>query len=1467
MKKTTFIIVCLLIPISFFAKTYTQFSHYSVKEGLSEINVLCMLQDKKGQMWFGTFDGLNKFNGYSFKTYKNNPNQLFGLENYRIDLIREDNDGYLWIQTYDGRIYRFDPRTENFLQVPQCQEEFKNYKTRLETIYTLSDGSVWLAGDEDGCFKVLNSKTDETIKVYHYSATNELLTSNKINKVFRDKKKNTWVLTSNGLNLFKPNSTKPVQLFKEKNAGAFFSILESGNSIWIGGDHGKLRYYDSRKETFDGIMTPCTSGIIDIRRINANELFILTDNSGFFLYDIKQHQFTAFNSSNGSGVKNDVLYSCYMDKKHNIWIESDNPSVVYFETAKRKVNNFSIQSVSSSQYATLPNFFVVEDKYGNTWVHPRRGGFSKYNPATNQLESFYNDPNLPDRKFSNVMHSAYSDRQGNLWLCPFSHGIEKVVFSQSPFNFYKPFPAETTSASNEVRSIYQDKDNWLWVGTKNGSINLFDENRKLIGELGIDGRINNSKPLKALVYNITSDNFGAIWLGSKGNGLFKLEKTGTGKTVKFKITNYKYNPDDIYSLSSNNVYSIFEDHFHRIWIATYGGGINLMENENGQVRFISFRNKLKNYPISRYFQARFITEDSHGRIFVGTTGGLVAFLNENKRPENINFYQYSRDPRDPKTISGNDVHYVLPARNGKLYLAIFGGGLDVLNDTFDFNEKPGFKSYQVANGAPSNVIFTMKEDLQGNIWFSTQTEIGKFSPKEERFDTYSPLNETAYSFSEASVCQTRQGELAYGTTEGFVVFNPQKAAKSNFVPRIVLTNFQLFNKPMEVGVEGSPLKYVIDETNELKLSHEQNIFSIGFAALDYSDPQSIQYAYKLDGFEKDWNYVHDQRIATYTNLPKGKYVFRVKSTNAEGVWVENERSIIIVKQPSFWESNWGYLFYFIVFIGLAALAVYIMSTIFRLKTDVEVEHRITNLKLRFFTDISHELRTPLTLIASPVENILRNERLSENAKEQLTMVQRNTNRMLRLITQILDFRKIQNQKMKLLVEAIQPGSFIKEICESFTKLAEERKIKFEVIDESNNATLWADKDKFEKIFYNLLSNAFKFTQPGNPIEVIVKDEPETVTITVKDKGMGMSKDRMKLLFNRFESLAASNVSFQEGTGIGLSLTKELVELHHAKIEVESEPGKGSSFKVTFLKGQAHFIEDEEFVINEDIIPEPANVNVEETEKEEEPEMEEDFSPVKPTILIAEDNNELRSFLKTVLSNKYEVLEAENGRQALEIAKNSVPDMIITDVMMPEMNGLELAKAIKEDINISHIPLVLLTAKTDMENKLEALQYGVDDYITKPFSSAYLEARIENLLKLRKQLQELYRSSLTSGVISPSKPHVVSQDDIFIQRIMKFIEENIDNSELTIEDIAMHIGFSRSAFFKKLKSLTGLAPVEFLKEVRIQRAAQLIETGEYNFSEITYMVGINDPRYFSRCFKQKFNMSPREYKDKCGEAER
>jgi DNA-binding response OmpR family regulator/signal transduction histidine kinase len=731
------------------------------------------------------------------------------------------------------------------------------------------------------------------------------------------------------------------------------------------------------------------------------------------------------------------------------------------------------------------------------------------------------------------------------------------------------------------------------------------------------------------------------------------------------------------------------------------------------------------------------------------------------------------------------------------------------------------------------------QDRKEQMWLCSYDGINKF--KRYSFKSY----------------RTNAGEFS-----GPDNIQPQKPIKSDFVPRIVFTNFQIFNKNVVIDEEGLALKKEIDITKKLVLTHQQNNFSINFEAIDYTHPKNIRYAYKLEGLETDWNYVHHHHVATYINLPKGNYVFRVKSTNADGVWVDNERSIVIVKEPSFWQSSWGFLFYFIVFTGLVALIVNIILRIIRSKADKEVEQQVNDMKLRFFKEISQELKTPPTPIPSEEKEILLTEPLLESTKEQLTMVPRNNDHILDLITKILNNRKIQNKKIKLLNEPIHLDSFLKEICQNFKNIAEERKINFEVIDDSNNTTLMADKDKFETIFCNFLYYAFKYTQSGNTLVVHITDEQETVSITVKGKGLRMNKDVTKLLLKGSESLSAPNNSYNGETEIRLWLNQKLLELLNATIEIESKPNKEIAFKVIFQKNIAKFNEEDELIIPTTIHHEETEIQEEITEKRvKNKEHKEDYRFEKLTILIVEDNNVFRTFIKSILTKRYKVLEAENGSIALEMAQKSIPDMIIANVMIPEMSGLELAKAVKENINISHIPLILIIDKTDMVNKLEALKCEVDDYISKPFSPAYLEARIENLLKIRKQLQELYYSSWISGVLSPTKPNVISQDDIFIQGIMTYIENNIDNSDLTIDEIANHVSFGRSTFFKKLKSLTGLSPIEFLRDMRIQRAAQLIETGEYNFSEITYMVGISDPRYFSRVFKQKFGISPHEYKDK------
>ena len=630
-------------------------------------------------------------------------------------------------------------------------------------------------------------------------------------------------------------------------------------------------------------------------------------------------------------------------------------------------------------------------------------------------------------------------------------------------------------------------------------------------------------------------------------------------------------------------------------------------------------------------------------------------------------------------------------------------------------------------------------------------------------------------------------------------------------------------------------------------------------------------------------------MATYTNLPKGHYVFKVRSTNAEGIWTENTRLLDIEVLPSFWETPFAYFLYVLFVLLIIVTAVYILFTIYRLKHEVSVEQQMTNMKLRFFTDISHELRTPLTLISGPVEYVLANTQLPADAREQLQVVERNTNRMLRLINQILDFRKIQNKKMKMQVQRIDVVAFTRKIMENFDSVAEEHHIDFLFETEKAELYLWVDADKYEKIIFNLLSNAFKYTPNGKMIKLFIHEDEETVSIGVQDQGIGIAENKKKSIFVRFENLVDRNL-FNPSTGIGLSLVKELVEMHKALISVDSKLGEGSCFKIDFMKGKEHYDEAVEFMQDDTTagleIRRQSMAGTEETVSpqppaEEAPQGQEAEETSKGLMLLVEDNSELRIFLRSIFASEYRIVEAANGVEGLDKALKFLPDIIISDVMMPEKDGIAMTRELRADMTTSHIPIVLLTAKSSIESKLEGLEYGADDYITKPFSATYLKARVKNLLAQRQKLQALYRQDLMpAGVAAPvpasgeqkdenitdvpeaDKTPVMSPNDRkFMDKLVELMEKNMDNGDLVVDDFVRELAVSRSVFFKKLKTLTGLAPIEFIKEMRINRAVQLIETGEYSMTQISYMVGINDPRYFSKCFKQKMGMTPTEYRDK------
>lgn len=676
----------------------------------------------------------------------------------------------------------------------------------------------------------------------------------------------------------------------------------------------------------------------------------------------------------------------------------------------------------------------------------------------------------------------------------------------------------------------------------------------------------------------------------------------------------------------------------------------------------------------------------------------------------------------------------------------------------------------------------------------------------------------------------------------------------------------------------------INDLEELRLKPSERNVTFQFAALDYVAPESISYAYRLKGLEEKWNEVDNSRSASYINLPPGEYELQIRSTNSDGVWMEKARILPITVLPTFWETYWAWILYVVLFVLSTATIVYIILYIYRLRHQINIEQQLANIKLRFFTDISHELRTPLTLIASPVSEILEHETLTTNARKHLTLVHKNTERMLHLVNQILDFRKIENKKMKVLLEKTDVLSLLQKVMDNFRLIAEEKNINYQLETNQEAIETWIDQDKFEKIIFNLLSNAFKYTPANKSITVIANVESSRLIVSIKDEGIGIDLQKQQTLFQRFETLVKFNI-LQPSSGIGLSLVKELIELHCGNIEVKSQPGVGSEFTVILPMNQKVYEgrENTEFILNDgnsvpaekknEIIPmveiaSMADITPSETAKEPN-QISNEEDPV--SILIVEDNVELRNFLSDILSESYRVLTATNGQEGLDQAREYIPDLIISDIMMPAMDGLDMVKNIKENREICHIPIILLSAKSSLDDRISGLEQGIDDYITKPFSATYLKIRIKSLLHQRKELQEIYWKAWSEKLnntqettleekLTPSQPQIISYDEQFMQQVMQVMEEQMENSELTVDEFAQLLNLGRSVFYQKLKSIIGLSPVDFIREIRIKRAVQLIDSGEYNFSQVAYMTGFNDPKYFGKCFKRQMGMTPSEYKE-------
>lgn len=1440
--------------------------HYGAEDGLPQNTVMDILQDQKGVMWFSTWDGLCKFDGYKFTGYKNWKRSTYPMRSNRIDRIIEDKNGNIWILSYDKEPHRFNPKTESFMGI-RSLADFEDLTFFCNDIILSPSGKVWLLSKDSGCISVL----DQNFNIEIYNSENGSLNDNNINFVFEDSKLNSWILTNKGFSVFKEDLKSNFHLEEKENIQnrPFFTATEINNEIWLGTNQGTILIYNYDKQSFRTLTIDTDQSINEIKSIDNTNLLITTNSPLFFIYNKETQKLSKYNITNGLKKKEEKIIKSYIDKSKRIWFELTDIGVSLFDYNSKQIHHYPARMESPISSETAPILIILEDNMGHTWVHPKGGGFSLFDPQTMQLIPFYNELNSPDRKFSGMLHSAFIDKQNHLWLCSHSEGLEKITFSEEIFQS-KQIDLQTDNLmNNSTRCIFESENNKLWISTKEGKVHVY-EREIYLGYLNKDGVIGNGTPIDGITYCMMQDSAKNIWLGTKGDGLYKLTPK---KKYAYNITQYKSNPDNLYSISSNNIYSIFQDSKQKIWIGTYGGGINLMEKEG---RFINQKNLLISYPKTYGSQVRVINEDSYGNICIGTTLGLIMFANDYDLYNNIEFKFYIKQAENKLSLTANDIFDIITTKDKKTYFATFGGGINKIEMVDNDGFPTKFKAITREDGLSSDIALQIIEDYKGKLWIATEGNISVFNPENNKIETHSEIPKIikGHSFTEGSKCLSKTGKIHFGYSNGVLTINPYIIKTNYFKPYVALTNLQINNKDINKYDKDSPLKVNIDNAENLVLNHQQNSINIEFAAIDYEDTKQIQYTYTLEGFDDEWIVTRGQRIATYNNLTPGEYVFRVKSTNSDAVWVDNEHTLPIKIIPSFWQTKWATLLYFLITTIILIIILRSIFIYFRLKDKMALEKEEIEMRTRFFIDISHEIRTPLTMIVSPIENLLEKQHSEIEIKNQLQLIHKNAHRMLQMVNQILDFRKIE--KSKLIIQHTKFGVFIEDLCETFYNTAVIQKLNFNINNEIGNEMIWIDRDQIEKLLFNLLSNAFRHTTKGKSIYVNIYPKGNTIALEVKDEGEGMSQDILNRLFTRFASFSLDKS--KPSTGIGLSIVEEIVNKHKAKINVVSNINIGSTFTIYFQKGLNHFkkediiliTEKDNLEINNDTQNQNSLISESDENKIESINSQKEKKRNKQTLLIIEDDFDLRNYIISNLKQKYNILEAHDGEEGYKIATEHLPDFILSDIMMPKIDGVELLQNLKKNKATSHIPFILLTAKVDIESRLQGLKYGADDYITKPFNVKYLTARIENIIEQRKQLYHLYLSGelkenenieLEEKQLYPELETITNKDKQFIKDVKAYIEANIDNSDFVVEDIANEMLMSRTVFFNKMKSLTGLAPIEFIREVKIKYAADIILSSDLTIKEIAFMVGFSDTKYFSRWFKNIKGMTPSEYRKK------
>lgn len=1284
------------------------------------------------------------------------------------------------------------------------------------------------------------------------------LSHNRVNVVFEDSKGNLWVGTDGGLNLFNP-LTESFTLFKSVSDDTYYvySISEDKDgTVWVGTQQG-LKFLDKKKQNL-------LEADINLTDDNKRVQYVHVDRSGLLwlglaeglrIYDPRKHIIVRPASVLVKEVEKSWIRAIKQGSGNDLWLATENDGVLHYKATGNTVDRYT---TANGLLSNIVKDLIFENDH-TLWIGTKMGvSILNLNSGKIQNHTYSTKLNPANSLSHPSVKCLFKDSSKNIWIGTYSGGINlvynfKKIFSNKGIKTGDPNPL----SNKEVHSILGEDNHSFWIATDGGGLNYWNKTSDEVKVFKY--RSKNS------LYNFIKDiaphqDSNKLWIG-----------TAAGMLIFNKATSdFKRFPDiqAIFDVEYNHNYSLLNTP-RGLWIGTNYNGLHLIDDEKIIKSYTHQNSSLNSNSITA------LALDSQNDLWVGH---LLAGLNRiNLSTGKVATYTFNIN--DLNSLSDNSVSCLFKDSKNRMWVGTAGGGLNYYDD-----KKGKFFTINTELGLSNNTIHSIEEDNKGALWVSTNKGIFKIVIKSNLFplkaadlevSNYTVLDGLqSNQFIQGSSYKSKSGELFFGGINGVNSLFPDKIAFNEVKPSIIFTGFTILNQ--DDNLTANPiLKKPIDYLDEITLAYDETYFTIRYAALNYIYPERNTYAYKLDGFRNDgWQYVKDQRFVTYTGLDPGTYTFRVKAANNSGVWSAVERTLKIVVLPPWYQTYWAYAIYGLIFLALLYIFNYYSKYTERLKNSLKYEadlnqkeQELSQKKLSFFINISHEIKTPITMIMAPLQKLLLLNEDNPKTTNYLNLMNKSGQRLLNLIDQLLDLRKFDANSVPLKAAEGNLVRFTKEIAIVFSNLAKNKDIEIEFYSEQQHLTAWFDRDKLEKVLYNIISNAIKYTSAFGKIKVEVSTEIaggiELAVISVFDNGCGIAQDRIDNLFLPFQHVDSINNNVP-GTGIGLAFAKELMELHHGSIHVSSraaESGKSGStcFSVKIPVGKSYLSPAEidlDYLSTEDISNYKSyDLNQRTAFSDKKTKLIASNGEEKFTMLLVEDNPDVLNFLLECFENDFEIKTAGNGSEGYDQALEDVPDIVISDVMMPVMDGIELCSKLKGDILTSHIPIILLTARSPHIFKLEGLDSGADEYITKPFNFELLEVKVWNLLENRQKMRARYQKQIT---LQPTNASISTFDDKFIEKVMGYVEDNIAEDSLNVENLSAHVGMSRGNLYKKLKALTSKSPVEFIRHVRIKRAAQLLKQHKMYVNEVAFMVGFQDVTYFRKCFKDEFGVTPTEF---------